>query len=312
MKILYVDPIVATERSTKYKYYDGVYNELCKFNQVHLHRGPLYNLDQVRLETGFNPDTVIFGLGWFGAQKYFGQITNLDVRTICWIFKPQNDLEKKLEFCKINDIDLIVTPLPDYLEYEKRTGVRTVLFPYGFDPSNFQSRLLQKEYDVGFSGALHQSMLYSNDSFQVKNLRPKLRQFLKSLKNVDIFWNSSDDDATAFVDDYKEYALTINKSKIWLATLAAYGDVTPRFYEVVGSGTLLMCQKVPESYDFLFQDGINCVQFTNLEDFNEKLHFYKDNPEKIDEIASNALEFFHNNWTWRHRAESLISLIEGI
>ena len=144
-------------------------------------------------------------------------------------------------------------------------------------------------------------------------MRQQIGEILKDLEDVNIFWQSSDDIANNFIVSYEEYAKTINSSKIWLATLAAFGDVTPRYYEVLGSGTLLLCQKIPESYRFLLKDGINCISFNDdLSDFKEKIKFYVKNLDKLNEITDNAVNISHDNCTWNHRAKELIELIKEI
>lgn len=313
MNILYVDPAASSATSEKYRYYDGIYNELVKMHQVYHIRQSFNDLRQVEKMANVKIDLVVFGVGWFGKAKYFGKIKNLDVPTICFLYKPQDDMEHKLDFCKINDIDLIYTPIPTYQEYEEITGVKTILFPFGFDPVYFRPRSIEKIYDIGFSGALHNSTLYPNDSFQVENLRPRIGEILNNSTDIDVFWKSSDNASKAFIASYEEYAKTINKSKMWLATLAAFGDVTPRHYEVLGSGTVLFCQEIPETYKYLLKDGINCVEYKNdLSDFKDKVLYYKANPEKLEEISLRAVDFFHKQWTWKHRAESLLLEVDKI
>mgnify|MGYP003126009080 CR=1 FL=1 len=313
MKILYVDPAVQSATSSKYRYYDGIYDQLIRKHDVFLLRQPFNDLNGVIHQTGFRPDILIFGVGFFGKTHFFGKINNLNIPTACFLYKPQNDLDKKLDFCKINDIDLIYTPIPTYQEYEDITGVKTILFPFGFDPNFFKPRNIEKTFDFGFSGALHNSALYPKDSFQVQNLRPKIGEILRNSSDLNIFWKSSDDASKAFIDSYDEYATTINRAKMWLATLAAFGDVTPRHYEVLGSGTALFCQEIPEPYKFLLKDGVNCVEFKNdLSDFKDKILHYKNNPDELDKITDNAVDFFHNNWTWEHRAADLIKEIEQV
>ena len=313
MKILYVDPAANSATSNKYRYYDGILNELKKQHEVYLQRQKFSDLKELSKKINFKPDILIFGVGWFGKAKYFGKIKNLNCPVGCFLYKPQNELEEKLSFCKINDINFIYTPIPTYYDYEKATGVKTILFPFGFDQNIFRPRNIDKLYDFGFSGALHNSSLYPNDSFQVENLRPKIGEILKKTNDFKVFWKSSDDATKAFVDSYEEYAKTINKSKMWLATLAAFGDVTPRHFEVLGSGTLLFCQEIPSTYGFLLKDGVNCVSYKNdLSDFTEKISYYLKNPDEYNKIVLQAVGFFHKNWTWSHRANSLIEEFQKI
>lgn len=70
MKILYVDPAVKSATSEKYKYYDGIYNELIKKHDVYLQRTAFKDLEVLKKQISFVPDIVIFGVGWFGKAKF--------------------------------------------------------------------------------------------------------------------------------------------------------------------------------------------------------------------------------------------------
>ena len=308
MKILYLDPVVGTLTSQNYKYYNGVYDAL---GPTALHRGCPRDMGAFLENVNFSPDIIIFGLGWF-SHKYFGKIDNIKVPTICYLFKPQNDLAEKLDFCKINNIDTIITPVPASREYEKITGVPTKLFPYGFDPKVFYRRGNEKKYDIGFSGALHQDIHYPSGAFKSPNLRSRVHEKLCTLKDLEIFWQASDD-RPARIASYEAYANTLDSAKIWIATQAAYGDITPRFFEVLGSGALLLCEEIPPEYNHILQDGINCVQFDgDLHDFEVKARYYLNNREELDRIVNNAYTFFHENYTWERRAAELLDICEEL
>jgi len=310
MKILYLDPTIKTATSQNYKYYDGVYNELIKICQVHLCREPVTDLHNYVLKTNFQPDAVVFGLGWFN-HGYFGVVKNLNVPSVCILFKPQNNLRDKLKFCIYNNINRILTPIPQYKKYEKATGIKTELFPYGFDPEIFKSREIEKEYDAGFSGALHENKLYPPGAFKVENLRTNIGNILKLEKSIKIFWKSTDDARTARIKNYEEYAKKINSSKSWIATNAAFGDVTPRYYEIAASRTLLLCEKVSKEYENIFVDGVNCIQFDpSLEDFSELINWIVNNKQEVDKITSHAASEFLEKHTWASRAKYLLQTIE--
>ena len=305
MNILFLDPVTLSSTATRYTYYNGLFFELQKQHNVYHYTGVPQDFAELEGKIGFKADYIVFGLGWF-KHKCYGHIKNLNIPSACFLFKPQNQLAEKLEFCRINNVDLILTPVPEMEKYEEISGVRTELFPYGFDPLTFSPRPINIKYDIGFSGALHQSQHYPNDAFHVENLRPKIGALLQSVEGVRTFWKSSDVTSTAYVHDMKEYAATINSSRMWIATLAAYGDVTPRFYEVLGSGTLLFCQQIPEAYKFLLKDDINCVTFKDdLNDFEEKIRFYINHPDEAARITQVAAQFFHNHCTWSARAGAL-------
>ena len=311
MKILYIDPVINTPTSNNYQYYDGVYNELVKQHEVTLLRGIPDNIEKFLVLNNIHVDAVVFGLGWFN-HKFFGLIKGLKIPSLCVLFKPQNNLKEKLNFCKINNIDMILTPIPNFESIEKLTGIKTRLFPYGFDEKIFFDRKIEKKFDIGFSGALHENKHYPPGAFPVKNIRTKIGNILKSNNSLNTFWSSSDS-YQARIPSYKEYSETINSSKVWIATQAAFGDITPRYYEVAASGTLLFCQKVPKNYEHIFIDQYNCIQFDNdLENFEQKLIECLADDCKRQKIITNANIFFQNEFTWKKRAENMILYLEEI
>ena len=308
MKILYVDPVVKTNVSSNYQYYDGIINELIKQHEVKIYRNTFSDMEAFFSQAQFFPDVVIFGLGWFN-NKYFKQIKNVNIPCYCFFFKPQNDFKEKMNFCKVNKIEMILTPLPWPSEIESVTGVETLLFGYGFDPNIFKQRTVEKKYDIGFSGASHGSKHYPVGAFVNNNIRVKIGDILLNKEEVSVFWNSCDY-SSARIPSYEEYAKTINSSKMWIATQAAFGDITPRFYEVAASGTLLFCEEVPKIYQNIFVDGETCVYFkSDLSDFEERLEHYLSNPKEVDRITKNAVEKM-KQCTWQARTEYLIKLMK--
>lgn len=279
-----------------------------------MRRELLLDFEDIRNEIPFTPDVAIFGLSWLEKHKYYGVIKNLDCPKVCFIFKPQNDLIKKVEFCKRNKIDLILSSNKDYNFYGKDIGTNAELFPYGFDPEIFKPRKeIPKRFDLGFSGALHDQKHYPSGSFQKSNLRRMIHAKISKKSHIKLFWKSSDVFETARIHDNVEYAKTINSSIAWLATMAANDDITPRYYEVMGSGTLLLCEMVPDVYKKIFINGKNCISFKNsLEDFDEQLNSVLMSEVLIHKTTLNAVSYAHKYHTWHARALQLIKLLRKI
>ena len=256
---------------------------------------------------------VLFGLSWFEKHKYFDKIKNLDIPSVCFIYKAATDLQKKIDFCKINQIGLILTPHKQFEKFSKMADLPTRLFPYGFDPSIFKPRNLKKKYDIGFSGALHGANYYSNGAFKNPNIRSKIYDILKKDKGVRLFWKSTDVLETARIHDNVEYANMINQSNAWIATQAAYGDITPRYFEIMGSGSLLFCESNPIEYSHIFYNGRNCIEFDNtLNNLDEKINFIKKNKALIRQLTLRSSEDARINHTWDARALHIVSLIKEL
>jgi len=313
LNILYLDPYSDTSYSKRYLYYEGLYNSLIKTNNVYLHRDLIKDYNEIKKEIPFRPDVAIFGLSWFEKHKYFDKINNLDVPCVCFIFKPAVDLQKKIDFCKINQIGLILTPHKQFEKFSEMADVPAKLFLYGFDPSIFKPRNLEKKYDIGFSGALHGSNHYPNGAFKNPDIRKKINDILNDLEGIKLFWKSTDVLETARIHNNVKYAETINKSKIWIATQAAYGDITPRYFEIMGSGTLLFCEKNDGRYRYIFKNRTNCIEFnSDLNNFLSLLNDLVENEQEIRNISSNGYSDAQQFHTWDARAKELISIIEGL
>ena len=213
IKILYLDPYTNTEVSKRYLYYEGLFNSLKKLCDIYLYRELFLNFNDIKDKIPFTPDVAIFGLSWLDKHKYYGIIKNLDFPKVCFIFKPQNNLANKFEFCKNNSIELILSPNKDYKFYGENIGAHSKLFPYGFDPNIFKPRIqIPKKFDFGFSGALHNQKHYVDGSFRTKNMRRKIHNKVLKISRLKLFWKSSDVFKTARIHNNYEYAKTINSS----------------------------------------------------------------------------------------------------
>jgi hypothetical protein len=316
IKILYVDPVVGTETAKKYPYYIGLLNGLILKENVDLKifRGLPLDLDKLIFDSNFKPDFVFFGLGWFGHYKYFEEIKNdSNIPLIVTIFKPQNDLKNKISFCKRNKVKAILTPAPILEETKKETGIKTFLFEYGSYSEVFSKfHNEDKKYDIGFTGAMHESKLYPEGNFKNKNIRFKIKEKIEKLE-AKCLWKGTDSFNDSRVHDYFDYAKTINSSKIWLATLASHGDVTPRYYEVMASKTLLFCEEPYDCYKDILKDNQNCVFFkSDMSDFDSKIDFYLNNEKERERIIKQANKDAFEINDWSVKADKLIKILESL
>ena len=313
INVLYVDPYISTQREIDYPYYGGLFHELKKICNVELTNKLFDDFSKVESDSKINYDIVIFGLSYFEKFQFFKKIKNLDLPSIVHLFKPQNNLDEKLLFCKKNKINQIVTPLPMYNEIEERTGIPCTLLPYGYDPTIFKSRLRIKFYDIGFSGMLHQNIHYPKDAFDVIDLRKSLGEILKNYKEIKLLWKGSDTLSQGRIKSVDSYAKSINTCKVWLATPAAYQDITPRYFEIMGSKTLLMCSRIPEAYKDLLVHQSNCIEFKNdLSDFEKKLNNILSKNELRKTIIKKAIKDAQELHTWKKRALNFKSIIKKI
>ena len=311
MKILYIDSGNVIDNSYIYRYYGDLYRELEKICDITVYQKPIKNINPVAVSEKF--DCVIFGLGYFarGDINTFAKIPGLEhvkIPTVCLIHKPQHLLTEKLQFCKINNIDLLVDSQSTFKKHGEISCCESLRIWFSASPEYFYPRDVVKKYDIGFIGAMHGNNKINGPT---ANLRDRIYNLIID-SNHDIYWNGqlSPSDRIASIE---EYASVINKSKIWISTTGPTIDVSPRYFEVLLSKTLLFCNNEPEQYGEVFKDGINCIMYQNdLSNFEEKLKYYLQNEKERKKIIETAYEEAISKYTTKHMAIKLLNKIKEI
>lgn len=311
MKILFIDDVSRLAENYTYRYYGDLYRELCKVCEVEtLAMIPNNIRDYVKKK---NYDCVIFGLGYFAKRdsSAYGKIDNLaevEVPTIGLLHKAQIMIKEKLMFFKLNNIKLLVDPHITYKKYGELLDIESTRIWFSATPDTFYDRQVEKIYDVGFSGASHGNGKIKGPT---ENLRDRVYDRLKD-KNLNLFWNRQTS-ASHRISSMEEYATLMNKSKIWIATTGPIMDVSPRYFEVVLSKTLLFCNNMPYEYEGIFIDGETCVTYDNdLNNFDEKLEYYLNNEEERNKIIENSYNLFIENYTSYHMCQKLLHKIREL
>jgi len=315
MKILYIDGGHVLHENHMYPYYGGVYRELLNLASVTTYQGFVGNINSFLSYLDQDFDCIIFGLGYFanGSINWYSKIEGLseiNIPVICLLHKPQTMLDEKLNFFRINNIDLIVDSQCTYEEYGMLTGIPSIRLPWTATPKCFMPRPhIPKNYDIGFSGALHGSGKIQGPT---RNLRTRIKAALDLQTECNIFWNGSDS-VTTRIPSVEQYASKINECKMWLATTGPMLDISPRYFEVALSKTMLFCNEMPQANGEMFKDGITCATFKNdLSDFDEKLEYYLKNDKERNQICQNAYDLVLGNYTWKHMALKLINKIQEV
>ena len=190
-----------------------------------------------------NYDVVIFGYRGFNNSLFGKKInTTAKMYNLLGAQSTQDFKEKGKTLNKNNIINLISMFRINYLK--NKYFKSAIPFNYSFYPHIFKDYGMGKKYDIGMTGALHNSLRYPNDAFmeEEKNIRIKMVSKLKKMKsNYNIFIKCSDSSVedSRIISDI-EYAKKINSSKIWISCSAAYGD-NCRNFQIPPCKTLLFC-----------------------------------------------------------------------
>ena len=311
MKILYIDHGGRTGDSYLYQYYGDLYRELKKIADVQLHEDPIADWGTWLKNKTF--DCIIFGLGYFAqrnsaAYKELKGLKEVKIPVVCLLHKPQTMLKEKLYFCKVNRVSLLVDSQITYNQFAELLETPPIRIWFTADPAVYYPRPVEVLYDVGFCGASHGDGKIQGPT---ANLRDRIYQQILP-HNLNLFWHRQTKPSDR-ITSVEEYATKINQCKIWIATTGPMIDVSPRYFEVMLSKTLLLCNKMPLQYENVFQDGVNCVMYENdLSDFDEKINYYLSNDEERNRIIETAHHTVVNNYTSRHMALKLLSKIKEL
>ena len=115
MNIVYIDAGGVCADSYMYRYYGDLVREMKQIVKVHHCEDFLSNPDITNLVSKIpeKVDLIIFGLGYFAQnnpaafQKFRG-LSEVQIPVFGLLHKPQNMLSEKLNFCKINNFDLLI------------------------------------------------------------------------------------------------------------------------------------------------------------------------------------------------------------
>jgi len=314
MNILYVDQANRLAESYMYPYYGAVYRELKMMEDVYFFGGGVGDINSLLSKYEVSFDCIVFGLGYFaqgnpGAWQKINGLAELEIPTVAFLHKPQSMLEEKLNFCKINKINILADPHCTHEEFGHRVGARSFRSWFTASPEVFYPREAEKKYDIGFSGALHGSGKIEGPT---RDLRTRIQAILESNNSYNTFWNGSDSVATR-IKDVSEYSAKINECKVWLSTTGPMLDIGPRYFEVLLSKTLLFCNNMPLQYGGTFVDGENCVMFENdLSNFEDKLKYYLHNDNERETIAERGYNMVKDKYTWKHMAIQMLDEVKKV
>jgi len=303
MNILYIDGIVETPYDTSYPVYGDLFRELKKIHEIEVYKGSIHNLVGSILNNPKKIDLVCFGLGWFAnTTNVFHKIKDIDkidARMVCFIHKETTMLKEKLNFCILNGVDLVVHSQFHYKKFEELMSIPTRKLMFAADPEIYYHRDLERTLDVCFTGAMHGNKKMKGTT---EDLRVRIGAALQERSDLNIVWGDR--------LPLEEYTEALNKAKIWIATTGPSGDISPRYFEIMHSKALLLCNKMPQSYEGTFIDKHNCVMYENdLSDLMEKINYYLKNTEERDSIVNQAHKEARTQHTYAARAQQFNELL---
>lgn len=200
------------------------------------------------------------------------------------------------------------------LFYQENIDSEILHFPW-FTDTRMYGPCEEKEYDVIFLGA-YRKKVYPLRNKIVSEL-PKLCEENKwkyIVRGRPPGISTQRDISKLLEQGYivgKKYAETIAKSKVFIFGNSIFRYPLTKYFEIMGSGTLLMANK-PQSADELhLEAGKNYVEIDNS-NWKEKLAYYLEDETEREKIAKKGYETMLKYHTSEIRAKQLVNFLRNL
>lgn len=101
------------------------------------------------------------------------------------------------------------------------------------------------------------------------------------------------------------YREILHRSRVGISA-PGNGYDCARYWEVLASGAMLLTWDLDIVIPNGFSDGVDCMSFRSLDEFNEKLAFCFSHPDAVAEIAARGWERLHSHHTSEKRAAAFL------
>lgn len=211
------------------------------------------------------------------------EIANSKKLKIYWSIDSHCVLQQHINLCRILKIDILLNSTEGYLKYFENEVKKSYWFPNAYPDDLIYPLDIAKTTDVGFCGNIL-NRGHVIDSLEKYNIKK------------DIFVIG------------EEMVKSINSYKIHINCNIA-DDINYRTFETTGCKTLLLTNYTP-GLEKLFDIGKEVIVYENLEDLNNKVNYFLNNPEELNQIAEAGHKRSKENHTYFNRAQSLVEIIK--
>ena len=294
------------------------------------------NIDDILAKQPTRPDYIWLGHSWL-LDGHEGDVdphprlklASTKIPKVAFLNKEYVNLESKLEYYQKNRCDLVFTHHHESSWYSSKTGIPFIFLPFGFDSRKYYCNQSKPTIDMMFSGMLqNQNPLADQSNIRVRimnklfhtvNDYPIVKR--KAFKNRSILWNSIPRKHRAishriisrlpifFKHKYLsglEYAEHLRATKLSLNTLSPKGLISPRVFESMASGAVVLCE-CSDHYKRLFpSDCFICFQ-SDLTNLIECVDWFLDHEIERKKIADKAIKFVTENHSWEIRVQKMLA-----
>ena len=173
-------------------------------------------------------------------------------------------------------------------------GVDAVFVPKGFDDSFLSNQQHPRTIEVGFLGST-KSQVYSE----------RLECVLAAKERLGVEVLQTDVGAP--------YCDALNQMRFFLCPDVNLGEYMIKNFEAMACGCVLLTydQGVEENRALGFEDGVNVVLFSDLDELEGKLNRLRESPEKVLSIAQAGERMVLERFSYRHMAENLVNALKA-
>ena len=338
MRILYLSKNISNYKAANYQ--KEFLNALSKVTSLFVY-GPGYSYfdskktvdDIINLYGPFN--CIFIGHFWLhdGQQIQIDPwpqsgLSKTSYKKFIFLNKEYTNLDKKLSWIKKNRFDCVFSHHHNCQIWQSKIKAHIRFLPFAYDDKYFLYSETKKKYDLAFSGVLQN---YHGNKVQ-SDIRIRILKRLyytvfeiplfkkKKYRHLSIFWNSI---PTTFIGqilskifktysflDIKTYAKVQKNSKLYLNCKSPLNLISPRYFENIASGCLIITEKNKELKRFFSKFLYN--EFSNdLSNFDQilysSLNAYKNSKKK----RKSAAKLIKKKHSWDFRAKSTLKIIKS-
>lgn len=239
-----------------------------------------YNIPFSEVSKDYN---IIFLLVNYDESGWVPDLSAVKKLKIFWSIDSHCILDKHVQICENQKIDILLNSMYRYLKYFKKPGKRCYWFPNAYASNLIQPLGIEKQYDLGFCGN------YCNRKGWLDSLSKKFQM------KTDILVRG--DNMVRAINLYKIH---------WNRNIA--DDINSRTFETLGCGTFLITNETDRLRD-LFSVGKHLVTYRTFDDCCDKVNYFLRHDEKRELIAREGYLHALRNHTLLNRAQQLIEII---
>jgi SAM-dependent methyltransferase len=175
--------------------------------------------------------------------------------------------------------------------------------PFAAEKRYLSDAVVAKDLAVSFLANMHTNPWRHSIHQRLQNL--KLQGVVSGTTNERAYSASQPKSAAIETPLYRQL---LRRSRISVSVAGAGYD-TARFWEILAARAMLMTQDLDIVIPHGFTDGLDCVTFRSLDEFEEKLMYYMNRPELVTQIAERGHQRLVAHHTSTARARQFLEVV---